>query len=297
MKFAFLILAHKQIDLVYRQIDMLSHPDHHFFIHLDKKSNLNIKEKYSNKKNVHFTINRIRVNWGGFNMVRATLNLIQEAMSSGNKFDYFILMSGQCFPIKPTNYIRKFFKKNNGLSFIELYPFLDEKSKAQGLDRFHFPAFFDQLSFILKDAHTIGNKTYSFKKRLSQIIFRLFEKMRYRRKLPNGLTPCYGSQWWALHNTAIDYIMKYLTQSPEVHNFFKYTWAPDELFFQTIMYNSPLSKDIKPFSLWYIDWNTNGPSKTLDSDDIDALIQSKALLARKFDLNKSLDLIHKLEHL
>jgi len=176
MKFAFLILAHKQVELVYRQIDALSHPDHHFFIHLDKKSNLNIKEKYLSKKNVHFTTNRIRVNWGGYNMVKATLNLIQEAMSSGNKFDYFILMSGQCFPTKPSNYIRKFFKKNNGLSFIELYPFLDEKPKAQGLDRFHFPAFFDQLSFILKDAFTIGNKTYEFKKLLSQFIFSLCKK-------------------------------------------------------------------------------------------------------------------------
>ena len=121
--------------------------------------------------------------------------------------------------------------------------------------------------------------------------------MGYKRKIPHNLLPCFGSQWWVLHSNAINYIIEYLAQNPQVLNFFKYTWAPDELLFQTILYGSPLVKDIKSLSLWYIDWNTNGPPKTLDSDDIDTLLQSKALLARKFDKNKSLDLIHKLEHL
>jgi hypothetical protein len=69
----------------------------------------------------------------------------------------------------------------------------------------------------------------------------------------------------------------------EIYKFFKYTWAPDELFFQTVLYNSPLLKDIENRSLWYIDWRTNGPPKTLSLEDISPLRQTDALFARKFD--------------
>ena len=121
--------------------------------------------------------------------------------------------------------------------------------------------------------------------------------MGYKRKIPNDLIPCFGSQWWILHSSAINYMIEYTTQNPKVYNFFKYTWAPDELFFQTILYSSPNAENIELLSQWYIDWSANGPPKTLDSDDIDNLLQTEALLARKFDKNKSLDLIHRLEGL
>lgn len=69
--------------------------------------------------------------------------------------------------------------------------------------------------------------------------------------------------------------------------FFKYTWAPDELFFHTILYNSPLKKTLVNRSLWYIDWNTNGSPKTLTLDDYDRIVRSDALFARKFDETES----------
>lgn len=302
MKLAFLILTHQQIELVYKQIDALSHPDHHFFIHPDKKYNLKIKDEYVNTKQVHFTANRIKVNWGGFSIVRATLNLIRDAVASGIRFDYFILMSDHCFPLKPSYQIRSFFKKNNGFSFIEIHPLPNESletmgfKKKTGLENFYYPVFFDQLSFIRKNNFSFGNKIYQPKKLLFRYLTFLLKKMGFKRKIPPYLRPCYGSQWWVLHSNAINYVIKYIAQNPKVLNFFKYTYAPDELFFQTILYSAPISMNIKPFSLWYIDWRTKGPPKTLDSNDIDTLLQSEALMARKFSINKSLDLIQRLEH-
>jgi hypothetical protein len=301
MKLAFLILTHNQIELVYRQIDALSHPDHHFFIHPDKKYKLNIKDEYTNNRQVHFTVNRIRVNWGGFSIVRATLNLIREALASGIKFDYFILASDHCFPIKPSCDIRSFLKRNNGFSFIEIYPLPYEKLKEKGLnelglEKYHYPVFFDQLSFIRKGSFSFGHKIYHPKKLLFRILTFLLRTMGYKRKIPSNLVPCFGSQWWVLHSDAVNYVIKYIEQNPKVFNLFKYTWAPDELFFHSILYSSPLANNIRLISLWYIDWSANGPPKTLDYDDIDALLQSEALLARKFDVNKSLNLIHRLEH-
>jgi len=300
MKLAFLILTHNQIELVYRQIDALSHPDHHFFIHPDKKYKLNLKDEYANKRQVHFTANRIRVNWGGFNMVRATLNLIREALATGIQFDYFILMSDHCFPIKPSSDIHSFLKKNKGFSFIETYPLPYEKLKEKGLnelglEKYHYPVFFDQLSFIPLDIIPFGQKNYHPKKLLFKILTFLLRTMGYKRKIPPNLLPCFGSQWWVLHISAINYVLKYVEQNPKVFNLFKYTWAPDELFFHSILYSSSLANNIRLISLWYIDWRANGPPKTLDCDDVDSILQSEALMARKFDISKSLNLIHRLE--
>jgi hypothetical protein len=78
MNIAFLILAHNQIELVYKKIEVLNYPGHHFFVHLDKKYEPVIKNEYLISENVHFLNDRRNVNWGGFNIVRATLDLIQE---------------------------------------------------------------------------------------------------------------------------------------------------------------------------------------------------------------------------
>jgi len=157
MKLAFLILTHNQIELVYRQIDALSHPDHHFFIHLDKKYKLDIEDEYASNRQVHFTANRIRVHWGGFSIVRATLNLIREAQASGIQFDYFILMSDHCFPIKPSGDIRSFLERNNGFSFIEIGPLPDDRLKKKGLresglEKFHYPVFLTNWVLSVKTA-------------------------------------------------------------------------------------------------------------------------------------------------
>ena len=91
------------------------------------------------------------------------------------------------------------------------------------------------------------------------------------------------------------YILEYIKEHPEIIRFFKYTWAPDELFFQTILYNSHLRNTLVDRSLWYIDWNTKGPPKTLTLDDYKNIMSEKALFARKFDLNISGKLISAIE--
>jgi hypothetical protein len=295
MKIAFLILAHKQIELVYRQIDALSHSDHYFFIHLDKRYSPDIKNNYIKNPNIYFVNKRKKVNWGGFSIVQATLNLIDEALSTGIDFDYFILMSGQCFPIKPALYIRDFLQDSKGKSFIEIQPLQGSRIEGLGMDKFHCPFFFDYLGFIKKDAISFRNKTYEPKKAAFRLLSFLLKKTGYKRKIPDGLYPCFGSQWWILHKSAIRYVTEYTKSKPKVLDYFKYTWAPDELFFQTILYNSSQIKHIENTSLWYIDWSANGPPRTLTANDTEKIQQSDALFARKFAFVKSYALLNVLE--
>jgi hypothetical protein len=59
--------------------------------------------------------------------------------------------------------------------------------------------------------------------------------------------------------------------------------VPDESFFHTLVLNSPFAKDRKDY-LHYIDWSDSGNSpKTLTLKDLDKIVASPFLMARKLD--------------
>jgi hypothetical protein len=291
MNIAFLILAHKQIELNYKQIDMLASPNHYIYIHFDKKFNPILDPDKFINKNVIVIKRRFKTAWGGFNIIEATLELMNQAIHSHVKYDYFILLSGQCMPVKSNREIDRFFKIANHKSYIEIYPFPVSFLPGGGFDKYYYPVFNDQLDFIKIDKITIFNKEYELKKILYKITQNICKLIGYHRKLPENMTCCFGSQWWALHRTAIDTILHIVKKHTNIKKSFKYAWAPDELFFHSILYNSPIKNMCMHKSLWYIDWNTNGPPKTLSANDYNKIIASDALFARKFDKNSSAELL------
>jgi Core-2/I-Branching enzyme len=65
--------------------------------------------------------------------------------------------------------------------------------------------------------------------------------------------------------------------------FFEHVFVPDELFFQTLVLNSPHRDSVVDANLRYIDWSTTPGPKVLRTDDLEALLGSGMLFARKFD--------------
>lgn len=78
MKVAYLIFGYKNPRLIRRTIEVLSCKDSAFFIHIDKKSNLNDFTSI-NGENVFFTGERVSVHWAEFSGIRAILILIRQA--------------------------------------------------------------------------------------------------------------------------------------------------------------------------------------------------------------------------
>lgn len=67
----------------------------------------------------------------------------------------------------------------------------------------------------------------------------------------------------------------------------KYTFAPEEMFIQTVVMNSPFAEKVRNSSLRHIMW-TGGPSpKILTMADWAGILISDALFARKFDTELS----------
>jgi hypothetical protein len=280
MRIAYLILAHKNIGQLCKLLDILiSHIDNHVFIHLDRKYNPQIEDSYLTHDRITFLDNRISVSWGGFSVVEATQLLLKEAFNSFN-FDYYILLSGQCLTIKSQNEIRGHLNNKNGCSIIHLIDHIDDDNY---LYKFYYPVFFDELSFIKFDRFKIGRKKPYVKKMIVCWVRKIYKLIKIKRKIPKDIEPHFGSQWWILHKDHVKYVLDFIRKRPDVLKYFKHTWAPDELFFQSILMSSPLKEMIINKSLWYIDWNTNGPPKTLTMDDFDEIVNSDKFFARKFD--------------
>ena len=116
------------------------------------------------------------------------------------------------------------------------------------------------------------------------------------RTMPAGLEPVGRSQWMSLTLDAVRYLLEYLDGHPGVAKFFKLTWAPDEILFQTILYNSPFRSSLVNNNLRYIDWSKGQASpKVLKVEDLDGMLASGKLFARKFDLAQFPEVIEKLD--
>ena len=110
MKIAYLIVAHNNPMHLLRLIRALSSSSSSFFIHIDRKSNLDDFANI-NGDNVYVSQERIPDYWLDFSQVEATLVLLRMALAEQHRFDYFVLLSGTDYPLRSVPYIQSFFER------------------------------------------------------------------------------------------------------------------------------------------------------------------------------------------
>lgn len=274
MKIAHLILAHKNPGQLHRMIAALDHPAFDFYIHLDKKVDKAPFEFLQKKGNVFFITNRVKVYWGTYSVIQATLNGFAEIVP--HEYDYINVLSGQDFPIKPASFIVDFMGRNYGTEFITCQSIQKEWTEAK----------------VRVDKYFFMNWRVPGKHRLEKIANAILP----RRKFPLAYEIVGRECWFTITTQAAGYITEFVHKHPNVVQFFKYSWVADELMMPTILYNSVFREKIRD-NLTYIDWNgsSNGHPQTLTMKDAAALQQSEKLFARKFDADMDEKIIAHLE--
>ena len=333
MKIAYLILTHKSPDHLEHLIRVLDCKEASFFIHLDEKCGSmfdGVEERLSNKPNVYFLKNRIKVYWGEISIVNATLSLIKQAKSRTDP-DYMILLSGDHYPIKSNESILSFLKNKTGFSFMKFWKIPSDSrwmNLRGGLDRieYYYPSRDDSLRFFIKRMcdyidtkigqigiiiWKISPRTYFIlrkrkapylfmkkNERINALIKREESKNigRPKRKFLKGLVPYGGSQWWILSREAITNIFQVLNSRPEILKFFKNTSVPDETFFQTILLNTDQRDKIINDNMLYSVWDKYEMHPIhLKLHDFDRLKKSDSLFARKINVNTDRSLVRSLD--
>ncbi|HWY10650.1 MAG TPA: beta-1,6-N-acetylglucosaminyltransferase [Bacteroidia bacterium] len=283
MKIAYLIISPKNPLQVYNLIHALSNGKNHFFIHLKKGMEFEI-EKINKLPNVCFSEKKHRSGWAGFKVLLATIDLIKLAKKADPDFDYYINLSDSCYPIYNNEIIEKYLFTHN-FNFIEGLKLPSNKLDAGGLQKIELPWFQDEFQDL---------NPY-VKKYLHKAIHLIYRILNIKRSFPKEYDAYFGSQWWALTNFAVDILLNSVNNEKKLLNFFKRSFAADEQYIQTVIYNAKELEDKiinKPFR--YVDWNTNGPPKTLTMTDYNDILQSGFLFARKFDHENEPEIIRAL---
>jgi len=276
MSVAHLILAHTAPAQLARLVRRLAHPQAACFIHVDRKAAEEPFTAAAAGTDVHFIRKREKVYWGAYSIVQATLNGLREILASGTDYTHVNLLSGQDYPLWRTDRIAAYFDAHREQSFMRFLSVDQEWQEAvPRLRQYH-----------LTD--------YRFPGRY--LVQGLINKALPARSMPRGLVAVGRSQWFTLTLPAARYVVDYLDAHPDVVRFFRLTWAPDELLFQTVLYNSPFRGTLVNDDLRYVDWSEGQPSpKTLTMADADRLLSSGKLFARKFDMQRQPEILDYLD--
>jgi hypothetical protein len=272
MKIAYIILGHDDIPIVLRLVTRLlsADDDDIVVIHWDKKSKQDIEKAAGEtldqkiRSRVYFS-QRIDVGWGEYSMIEATLAALEKIQDTGVKTDYVVLLSGADYPIRSTAELKQFLEVNNGKEFIECVDPTKDRWVQQGLSTERYEVF----HYINWRTHPVlFSKSEKFQK-----------KIGIKRKMPLGLEPRLGSQWWALTWKTLSVLLA-ISKKSQVRSFFKRTWVPDEMYFQTLAYKiSPAN--IVSTNLTFYHFDDSGKPVVFYNDHYDFLQRQPRFFARK----------------
>lgn len=275
MKHAILILAHKNPKQICHLIATFQ-GRHSIFVHIDKKNCFTIEElkEISQQVGVIGMYCKYTVHWSGFNMLKCELYLLREALQNCDA-DYFHLISGQDYPIKPLAEFEARFERNKGKEFISYKELPAPDWEGNTYRRFRYFLFND-----LFDAHTSKGAKFIDK------IVEWQKCIGLKRNIPDQLDHLYGgSQWFSITRECASYLLEYTHKHPAFYRRLKYTFAPEETYISTVIMNSTFSHRVINDNCRFIRWkyeNGNSPAN-LSEMHFFYLVTSTALFARKFE--------------
>lgn len=276
MKHAILVTAYKKVNQLIRLIEALNDDDFEFYIHIDKKSSIAEAdiERLRTIKQVKLIDKVYDINWGSYNHLKAFLYLAQQAVKD-HKVSYLHAVTGQDYPIKSAKQIKEFFELNKGKEYLDNSPFPVKGWPGGGLDRIVYHNLYDKL-----------NPSSKYQGKLIKLLIDIQKAFSIKRKLPVNMSSLYGgSTYWTLTRECISYVFDYMDANPTFAKMFENSFCAEEIFFQTIVMNSPFKDKVINNHLRYINWEYKNGSMPaiLDNDDFDGIIKTDAIFARKFD--------------
>jgi hypothetical protein len=208
---------------------------------------------------------RVRVLWGGWSQVAATLAMLAAARPYIEAEDYVILLSGDSFPLQRLDGITAYLEAGGAAQYINSVS-LPSKAVNKSISRV-------SRAYLEYDPR-------NGKMNLAR---RGFNKIGLRRNYKGALAgrqPRAGSTWWACTGAAVLWMLDDIKRDERFTRFCRFTKMPDEFFFQTILGHSPYAGDVRP-GVMFADWSRpSGPKPAiLDDQHVDNLVAGKLVMS------------------
>lgn len=275
-KHAFLIIAHHEYPLLKVLLLMLDDVRNDVYLHIDKRSEQlyeNICTYQMKHAGFHVLSNRQRVWWGDISQVEVEYMLFETAYHNG-PYAYYHLLSGVDLPLKSQDDLHAFFDFHQGYEFVGYWTGeFHQRDLDRKVSRYYF------FNRYYKDKES---RLRPFLMLIRNVALAMQKIMRSRRSQDCEFKK--GGNWVSITNEFCCYL---ISKKDFVLRRFKYTLCPDEIFLQTILWNSVFrariyhSDAMQDGSMRLIDWTRGCPYVWTDSDK-DELLSSLSIFARKF---------------
>jgi Family of unknown function (DUF5927)/Core-2/I-Branching enzyme len=236
-------------------------------IHVDRrvkrKAYGDLVQALKDLKNIRFS-GRHACEWGTWGIVAATQEASSLMLRDFPEVRHVFLASGSCLPLRPVAEMISYLSERPRTDFIESVTTEDVGWTIGGLDVERFTLRFP----------------FSWRKnrRLFDFYVEVQRKLRFRRRIPKGIVPHLGSQWWCLTRQTLSAILEN-PERPEIDRYFRRVWIPDESYFQTLV--RQVSTNVESRSLTLSKFDFQGKPHIFYDDHLQLLRRSDCFVARK----------------
>lgn len=307
-KIAILILAHKNPEQLAKLVKEFDDERFDTFVHIDAKSRMQFIAPglLHSKCHILDKTERVKTFLNDFALIETTMHLVKTAYSH-SKYKYYVLLTGQDYPIKSNDAIYTRLIDGYPTCWIDSYGLEDaKKHEMDWVEHIGHKRFSQKTRRLLQ--RMVGNKFYFsrygklikvFAVGYDYLMSRLCKSPRQRVK-QLGYTYSAGSHFWMLPDIAIKHLIDVYDKDNNLNDIFCHTAAPEESYFQTVLSTFPNAVIPNPYTqlesqekemdnpaLRLIKWYENGvhtsghPADWLPSD-FNTIANASALFARKF---------------
>jgi hypothetical protein len=214
-------------------------------------------------ENVSFSP-RFRGEWGMWGLIAASQAASRQLLDRFPDVRHAYLASGACLPLRPVAELQTYLDARPETDFIESVTISDVQWTIGGLDKERFT-----LRFPF---------SWKRQRRLFDGYVWLQQVLRLRRRIPKGIAPHLGSQWWCLTRKTLTAILDDPRRA-EFDSYFRQVWIPDECYYQTLVRLH--ARQIESRSLTLAKFDFQGKPHIFYDDHAELLARSGCFVARK----------------
>ena len=283
MKIAYLLLTHNNPEQLARLVNSLKETGD-FYIHIDKKSNIRPFEQiFDGMDSVYLLKKRVNVTWAGWSLVKGYMLLLQTALESENKYDRFVLLTGQDYPLMSNGEIIKTFEDNPDIEYVMAYNIATSTVSA------------DKYKVLRRWYLDNPFRTKFFQRAYKSIMYHTVTERFLRKELRvplNGrlVDPYFGQKLSAFTRKGAELILYTYLHDKAYNKRMKTAFAPEEIYWQTIIFNSHLRKNT-------IEFGKELDTSVFTEEDFEELRNCGYMFCKKVIIGKSDGLMDKIDEL
>ncbi|MGO4851887.1 DUF5927 domain-containing protein [Phaeovulum sp. W22_SRMD_FR3] len=207
---------------------------------------------------------RFRCGWGTWSLVAASQAAAEQMLARHAEVRHVYLASGSCLSLRPVAELVDYLDARPWTDFIESVTTADVGWTVGGLDTERFTL---RFPFSWKTQRRLFDRYTALQRRVG-----------FRRRIPEGLVPHLGSQWWCLTRQTLSAILTD-PDRPTYDRYFQKVWIPDESYFQTLV--RLYATNIESRSLTLSKFDFQGKPHIFYDDHLQLLRRSDCFVARK----------------